>query len=260
MKKLPLAIQCGAIAGVIMIGCLTVSAQTPVLQLKASNYNAVTGVWTDSSGSGDTATYAGSSIPTLATGATPNHSSAVNFAHAGVFNLLTSLPGTSGYTVFAYVEQNATSSTYALTGGTGVGGLEYRINGTHQDSLREYQQDLGSGSGTLSTLSFSLIDVAVSSAGGTYRLNGAADGTIAANAGFGGPITIIGNNAGGGEAFSGYVSEIDVYSGILTSPQISTIEGNLLTAYAVPEPTTWAMMAGGFSVLLASRRFRRPQA
>ncbi|MGA9627192.1 MAG: hypothetical protein WBQ65_22140, partial [Bryobacteraceae bacterium] len=98
MKKLPIAIQCVAVAGMIMAGGLSASAQTLSLQLQAANYNPVTGVWTDTSGNGDTATYARFSgtltLPVLASGVTPNGSSAVGItAGNGSFNLSSSLSG-----------------------------------------------------------------------------------------------------------------------------------------------------------------------
>jgi len=48
------------------------------------------------------------------------------------------------------------------------------------------------------------------------------------------------------------------YIGIGTYQENGNVISNLQIVTA-PEPTTWAMMAGGFSVLMISRRFRRPQ-
>jgi hypothetical protein len=48
------------------------------------------------------------------------------------------------------------------------------------------------------------------------------------------------------------------YLNIGTYQEPNTIS-DLTIVTATPEPTTWAMMAGGFGVLLASRRFRRVQ-
>jgi hypothetical protein len=49
---------------------------------------------------------------------------------------------------------------------------------------------------------------------------------------------------------------------VMNAGQISAVESALTASYvtSVPEPTTWAMMAGGFGMLLAARRFHRPQA
>jgi hypothetical protein len=261
MKKLPITIQCAAIAGLIMAGGLSASAQTLELQLKAANYNAGTGVWTDSSGNGNTATYSGASIPTLVAGLTPNGSSAVNLTGIGSLLLNSSIAAGSGYTVFAYCQVASGAGRNALTGGDAPLALEYDIFNHNQDFLTEYTADIGHGTATIPTTSFSLIDLAVSSAGGSFNFNGSPDGTTA-GATFGQPITRIGNNHGGGDGFAGYISEIDIYSGVLTAGQIITVESQLTASYVtpVPEPATWAMMVGGFGMLLAARRFRRPQA
>ena len=189
MKKLPIAIQCVAVAGMIMAGGLSASAQTLSLQLQAANYNPVTGVWTDTSGNGDTATYARFSgtltLPVLASGVTPNGSSAVGItAGNGSFNLSSSLSGASGYTIFAYVmpTTDTGSSRFALTGGSAAYALEYDFYQGHQNWLSEYQGGGGAGTATIPTSSFSLVDLAVSASGGTFtsssfRLNGASDGT-----------------------------------------------------------------------------------
>lgn len=262
MKKHLSSFIPSAVAAGLAIGGLTASAQTLALQLKASNYNATTGVWTDSSGNitPDNATYSGASLPTLVTGATPNGSSAVNLTGVGNFILNSSIAGTSGYTVFAYIELGSDSGAHALTGGGGVGGLEYRINAGKQDVLQEWTADLGGGAATLSTSSFSLVDVAASSAGGRIDLNGSVDGTFGANGGFGGgPITQIGNNAGGGEGFVGDIAEIDIFTGVMNSTQIGAEQAALTAEYVtpVPEPTTWVMLAGGLGTLIGMRRFRR---
>jgi hypothetical protein len=274
MKKLPIAVQCVAVVGMIMAGGLSASAQTLSLQLQAANYNPVTGVWTDSSGNGDTATYAKFSgtltLPVLASGVTPNGSSAVDItAGNGSFNLSSSLSGASGYTIFAYVMPTTDTggSRFALTGGSAGYALEYNFYQGHQNWLSEYQGGGGAATATIPTSSFSLVDLAVSASGGTFtggsfRLNGASDGTTGAGAGSTtSPITRVGNNEGGGDGFVGDIAEIDIYSGVLSPSQISTVEANLTAEYVtpVPEPATWAMMAGGFGMLFSIRRFGRPQ-
>jgi len=253
-----------------MVGGLSASAQTLSLQLQAANYNPTTGVWTDSSGNGDTATFANGTLPTLAAGATPNGSSAVDIigsnASYGVgshFSLLNPISNGSGYTIFAYIEPTGSSgSRQALTGGSGSGALEYDVYGGNQDFLREYLQDVGHGTATVPTSSFSLVDLAVSSTlAGSFNFNGSPDGTTSSGTAFSNPITQIGNNEGGGDYFNGDIAEIDIYSGVLTPAQIGTVEANLTAEYVTtPEPTAWAMMAGGLGTLFAVRRFRRPQA
>ena len=254
MKKLPLVLLSGA-----MMSGLTAGAQpVPAVQLQAANYNATTGVWTDSSINGDNATYSGSTKPTVVADATPNGSSALDFSGIGSLLLGTSISQSSGYTVFAYIEPASDgASRNALTGGSASTALEYDVYNGKQDYLTEYTEDKATGNTVLPTTSFSLIDLAVNASGSSFNLNGSSDGT-GAGATFGNPITRIGNNEGGGDGFVGDVAEIDIYTGVLTAGQISTVEQNLIAEYTtVPEPTTWAMMLGGSGLLLAFNRYRR---
>ena len=217
---------------------------TPLVQLIATNYNPANGIWTDSSGNGDNATYMRFSgtltLPVLASGVTPNGSSAVDItATNGSFNLGSSLSGTSGYTVFAYVMPTTDTggSRFALTGGSAGYALEYNFYQGHQNWVSEYQGGGGHGTATIPTSSFSLVDLAISASGGTFtngsfRLNGASDGTTGAGAGSTtSPITRVGNNEGGGDGFVGDIAEIDIYNGVLSSNQISTVEAQLTTNY-----------------------------
>jgi hypothetical protein len=253
MKKIPIALA----IGLIVAGGLSVSAQTLVLQLKGANYSTDFGTWSDSSGNNDTATWSGAGTPTLAT---VNGVTVVDFTHGtGTFTLGSSLAGTSGYTVFAYILSGGVYNS-ALTGGTGSGGLEYRVRATgKQSAVAEWQAELGDGNAIIPTTSWSLIGEAVNSSGNAYRFNGASDGTGTARA-FTGSITQVFNNMGGGEGFNGSVAELDIYSGAMTTEQMQTVEAGLLSTYSaipVPEPTTLAMMAGGFGLLFAARRFRK---
>jgi hypothetical protein len=128
--------------------------------------------------------------------------------------------------------------------------------------VRQAQSDLGSGSGTVTPGSFSLLDVTVPTSGsGAYRLNGSSDGTVSGS-GFGNTVQTIGSNQNGlgGELFSGDIAEIDIYSGILTSTQITAEEAVLTAEYitpaSVPEPSTWAMLLVGLGTLAVVRRYR----
>lgn len=262
MKKLSLLFAACAVA----VGAVTAGAQTLALQLQAANYNPTTGVWSDSSGNGDTATFTLANIygtdtgpiPSLQTGVTPNGSPAVDLTGHGSLLLSTPIGYSSGYTVFAFAKPFAGTGRNALTGGTAPNALEYDIYNGPQDYLEEYTSDVGHGNATISTSSFSLIDLAVNSSGASFRLNGSSDGSVAGGT-FGSAITRIGNNEGGGDGFVGDVSEIDIYTGVLNAGQISTVEAALTAEYVspVPEPTSLAMLAGGSGLLLAFRRFRR---
>jgi hypothetical protein len=114
MTSLKTMLSAGAMAaGVAVLGGVSVNAQTLELQLKASNYDSGTGVWTDSSGLGNNATFAGSPLPnpTLSFGATPNGLAAISLqGGTSAFTLENSLAGGSGYTIFAYCEIASTTS------------------------------------------------------------------------------------------------------------------------------------------------------
>jgi hypothetical protein len=217
-----------------------VQALTPLVQLIATNYNPGAGSWEDSSGNGNNATYGGvtggsPALPTLVPFVTPNGGSAVNFTAAGgAFNLGSALDPSVGYTVFAYVMPSSVTGRHALTGGTvlpiGSGALEYDFYNTNQDYLQEYDTDVAHGHALVSTNSFSLVDLAVNSAGGVFRINGTNDAVVA-GATFSASLGLIGNNHGGGDTFFGQIAEIDIYSGALSSLQISNIEAQLTAEY-----------------------------
>ena len=86
-------------------------------------------------------------------------------ASGGSFLLTSSLSQSGGYTVFAYVEPSNTSGRRALTGGSASTALEYDIYNGKQDYLTEYTADKGSGTATIPTTSFSLLDLAVNPRG-----------------------------------------------------------------------------------------------
>src|ERR1035437_6923377 len=212
---------------------LTVQPLTAMVQLIGTNYDPNVGVWTDSSGNGNNATYSGATTPTLTALATPNGTPAVNVTSgSGSFLLASSLDPSIGYTVFAYVKPSSTIGRHAITGGSYGSGyaLEYDIDNGNQDYLIEYQSDVGHGNATISTTNFSLIDLAVNSSGASFHLNGTSDGSVS-GATFSQPITRIGNNTGGGDGYVGQIAEIDIYTGVLSSIQISNIEAQLTAKY-----------------------------
>lgn len=236
-----------------------------VLDLKSADYNATTGTWTDSSGNGDDATQVtAANRPTLVAGGAPNTTSpVVRFASGQYLTLNTGISSTA-YTVLAFVRPgDATNNPKTMISGD-AGSLQYRIggdsaNGDKQELIRRSQANLGIGTGVLSTSAFSNINLAVDGTGGTFRLNGAADGTT------GGLVTtaaatIIGSAGNGAnapnEGYVGDIAELQVYNTVLTTAQIQTIEANYNTTYA-PEPASLTLCAIGGMVLLGRRR-RRP--
>ena len=265
-------------AGFALVAVSTGRAQTLLLSLQAGNYNATTGVWTDSSGNGDNATNAGTGKPTLVTGATPNGSSAVAFTTGSYLTLAApiSAGNTAGYTAFVFLKPSTLTPNGftngnggTIFGGPNGGTFQYRLSSASgaaqgtQDVVRSSQADLGHSNTALSTGAFSTIDVTTGSAGTAFRLNGAADGT-GSGSGYSNAITFIGTNNTGAndEYFNGQIADIEIYSGILTTTQIQGVEAQFAAAYAtaVPEPGTWAMALVGIGMLVGVQRFRARKA
>ncbi len=212
-----------------------------LVDYKAANYNASTGVWTDSSGNGDNATFtsaAGGVKPTLVSNATANGSSAVSFVTGttGAMGITTPLDLTtaSGFTIMTYTLWSNTSSNCIIGSGT-ANSLGWRVSGGKQDTLRTGVVDYGSGThtvpqGTFSSLSISGVDGTANS--GIYRLNGAADGTFTPSNVFGGTTSIIGTQANFTPDFTGEIAEIQIYNSVLTLAQKQAVESQFLASYA----------------------------
>ena len=279
-----------AVAGIFIIGASAADAQTLLLRLQAANYDLNSGVWTDTSGNGDNATVGGAA-PTLVTGVTPNGSSAVAFNSAAAsgasdpnnyFTLATPIAAASGYTAFVFLQPNTTSPNGSTNGAGGTifggdaGSFQYRISSasSKQDIVQANQSDLGASNTALpinpfdtpKSPNFSSINTTTSTSGGTYRLNGSADGTSGAS-NYSATINLIGTNRtdggpGGAEYFSGDIAEIRIYSGILSDIQRLAIENEFTASYItpIPEPSTWAMMLGSFGMLFGMQRLRSRKA
>ena len=250
-----------------------------LVNLESANYDASTGVWTDTSGNGNNASVANANnynqlgsngTPTLVTNATPNGSPAVAFTYNGnpagtlgqSLGLTTALSDNGGFTVFAYLLPSSTMATAngGFVGGQ-VGSLEYRLENTfHQDLLAEDSADLGSSSTALSDTSWNSINVTAGSAGGYFRLNGSADGNTTSYATFN-PIQVIGDgNVNGSEYFAGEIAGLQIYSGVLTTTDRQTVETYFTDLYvnAIPEPATLGLMAAmGAGLLLLGRKRQR---
>jgi hypothetical protein len=268
MKHINLKIT-GLLALIMSVGAATSGhAQTLLLSLQSSDYNATTGVWSDSSGNGDDA-FAGGAFPTLVANSTPNGSSAVDFTGTLQSLQLLNPIAAQDVTIFAYIlpsaNQSASGDRGAIISGGG-GGFEYGITdfakygNSEQDALRTSEEDLGASTSSVSTSAYSVVDVSESlTLGGTYRLNGVDDGSLLASAaGTTKFLTTIGSQDTGSEFFSGDIAAIEVYSGTMTDAQRAVIEGDLIATYATstPEPSTWALLLGGLGLLALLRRFR----
>ena len=248
-----------AVAAVGVSTLATVSA-SPVLLVdyKAVNYNAITGVWTDSSGNGNNATVpVTATAPTLLANATPNGSSAVSFApnSPGEYLDITSgLAAGSGYTVLAFAEP--TQAYYIddnlVTGSSGA--MTYRVSaqfGVNHQELANGATTFGSSNTVVPTTAFSMIGVATDNVGNaTFYFNGSTDGTTTGNDAFTAPINLI------GVGFIGNIAELQVYSGVLTTSQVQTVNQSFINSYvnSVPEPGALVMLALGTLGLLLIRR------
>jgi hypothetical protein len=267
MKIMNHRLICSLLVLTVTIGTASSGrAQVLLEQLQSSKYNASTGVWTatvgsDASGTGNS----GVAIPTLAAGATPNGSAAVAFDGSQELTFVTPVAAETSYTVLAFVLPTNGSHYGAIISG-GDGSLEYRTDSGNTQSVLESQQaGLGTSSGTtLSNSSWDNINVTVGPSGGAFRLNGTADGTFSTAANFGSlPITTVGSQQrpDSGERFIGDIAEIQIYSGTLSTAQIQGVESAFNASYVtapvgVPEPSTWAMVLGGMTLLIVVQRNR----
>ena len=269
-RRSALAIAALAVSAVGASTVAAVSASTVLLaDYKAANYNATTGVWTDSSINGDNAAVStGVTAPTLVPNATPNGSSAVNFSGSNSYLTLTnSLAAGSGYTVLAFAEPTGTTGTYAITGGP-PGSMEYRIqasnSGNVQTLLCTDVTAFGTSSTSVPSISFSMVGVATDNTGNaTFYLNGNADGTTTGSTAFTSAINLIGSNDGGSgatpdEFFIGNIAELQIFSGVLTGSQIQTVNQSFTRSYVtpVPEPATLGLAACCVLGLLMLKRRR----
>jgi hypothetical protein len=135
-----------------------------VLELKAANYDPSTGIWKDSSSSGNDATGL-VAPPALTPAQTLNGSAVVTFDGT---NFLTLTPGISstGFTCFAYVRPMPGDSRTIVGGGTGS--FQYRVGGDgfgdKQEVLQRNLVRLGESTTDVSTSNFSIISIAFSAA------------------------------------------------------------------------------------------------
>lgn len=262
----------GALCGLSML--ITSEPQADAAMLlaayPASNYDAQTGIWADASGHAHDAQWI-IAKPTITTNATPNGSDAVHFSGSEYLtvNGISSDP-TTGYTIFAFLRATNSSSQLGIVGG-GTGSLEYRIanqppgfrdrTGPLQEAIVTWQKELNTSSTQLSIDDFSNINLAINSSGGSFRLNGADDGTITSinfgPAAFSDPIniTVIGAGTSNNppEAYKGDIAEIRIYAGVMTSAQRQNVESELYAAY-VPEPASLSLLGLGSLMLLKRTR------
>jgi hypothetical protein len=200
-----------------------------VLELKAANYDAITGVWRDSSGNGNDAIGL-DSPPSLTHGQTPNGSAVVTFNGTNFLTLTHSISA-AGFTCFAYVRPTPGDSRTIVGGRTGS--FQYRIGGDgfgdKQEVLQRNVQRLGESTTDVSTSRFSIISSAYAGVGGPFRLGEADDGTPRIL--FYAPIILVGAASGPAEFYIGDIAEIRIYNEILSDTDRAAIEEQVRKTY-----------------------------
>lgn len=247
------------VMAVLLMGASASSAAL-IMQYKAADYNTTAHTLVNAANPG---TYDASMTwtpaqPALVTGQTPNGSSVLRFAYVGTAQSLgiASGPSLSSFTIFAYARPTSgTTGRRDLITTSTLGGVAYFLNAGKQGLNAYNSLARGTGTAALSTTSFSNISVTDSTTNGTFRLNGAADGTSTGYAfPASAPLAYIGGGTTGDWVLD--IAEIRVYDTVLTDSERATIEGELNAAY-VPEPTSVGLLCLGGLTLLRRRRLSR---
>jgi fibronectin-binding autotransporter adhesin len=229
---------------------------TPYLDLTASGYNPVSGVWTPSTGpAGIVLESEGAN--SIKENSTVNGTSAVSFSGSSYFQIYNTANGTNttllsgnNITILAFVASGAGNGNSTIVGGPSyvnsntTTGLQFRLeSGATTGDLAVLaggRVAFGSspsvvpiGTAAASTNGYSSVGVNANLSSGsadTYYLNGSAIGTsgatIAGETGF--------DRVGardGGEYFTGTMEEIQVYNSVLTTAQIAAATAAFNTAY-----------------------------
>lgn len=272
------AVAACAALGVGSLGT-TAHAATLLAQYSVANYNATTGVWTDSVGGAHNATSAGATMPTLVTSVTPNGSSAVHFDGTQYLSMATGVQATNPIAVFAYVSADSAGASTTINrgivgsprdlGGSFASGFSYSLKIAADSTFKQQMGRVSQPAVAVSPNShpadtFANIDWAGNSAG-SFRYNGADDGATS-GAFFDSstiyPINVIGKASAMSavnpttDMFFGNIAEIRIYTGAMTAADRQAVEDELNLAYGtpVPEPTSLAVLAVGGLMLGARRR------
>ena len=288
MKKIQITkIACAVSAGLIIAGGLSVSAQTVIWS----------DTFPGSSGSSlDSASTAGiSGEDGGGTGALPKSAAVVQtLSGSGGVNLITtSTSGGSGWVRFDTIGSPSTLYDWSTSPGatdiTAAGGMSVSFNWTSADTTSgnwifveagasSSSQTTGGGSGSYTSPYFNGggSGILFKNNGGTgytggtgsapgFSVAGGASHTVTLDYSFtswavGAPVTVSAIVDGNVAATDSYTWQNAYnYISIGTYQENGNVLSNLEIT-TVPEPTTWAIMAAGLGMLVATRRFRRSNA
>lgn len=266
-----------------LVGMAPLSASAAlVLDLQSANYNATTGVWTDSA-SGDNATAPSGHLPTLTSNDTPTGQKGVNFAGNQYLELTSALNSASFTTapnltiiaVAKWVPSASSQGAYAFVGtNTGAtGGLSFREdaanNATSSTLIKQVLTktnvvDAGTSNAATSANVFHLIDVTYNGTTAAFRLDQQNNSSTTGATTFTAGISRVGANSSSGGAGApnvlwpmfGDIAALRVYDTALDAASLSAAETSLSNTYLTPEPGSLSVLCIGGLGLLARRRRR----
>jgi hypothetical protein len=249
----------------VVLATSTMAQAALVHQYRSENYNAATGVWTDSAGSKNL-TNPNATRPSLQTNATPMGQSAVVFDRTAGFGdggryleisgslnaaAFTSAPN---FAFFAVLQSND-NSFQQIVSGNNTGDLQFRINnvGAGGGVTAGGRNAFDTGTTTSSILGTDFVVIAFTYNGSNWAwyIDGTAAGSGSASHTFN-AADLIGTGSGISNSLVGRVAELRFYDN--ASVDVVAISNELRGTYIIPEPASLALFAVGTMLMLARRR------
>lgn len=255
-------------AAAVGFGASAAMAATLELQLVAPNYDPTTGIWTDTSGSGNNATQATEAArPALAANATPTGQSAVRFdGNDDGFVLPSFLTGDAAAEVFVVIKADVDAPTGS--GQTGLWNFGAAGDNSHYPWTDGVIYDEFGATGRKATgdratplNQYNVYNVRSEPGLWESRLNNAEVFTTTDNTvGFATNLKL-GESEDPQYNFDGDIAEIRIYTydttagTALSESERSAVFTELTNAYIVPEPASIGLLGlGGFALLARRRR------